>query len=384
MQPRNQPLKKYGRILWQSASALMALACVGLAVQLWLAAKWEARDAFESGRRLLIAIETGEVEGRILTLDAPATAAPTSVPAPEQEAPPLPEGEAGVAPAEAPAAPPPPAGEEVALPPATPMPGVNPALVERTPDGDLPVIGSDGTKPWRYYSKPFERKRNQPMVAVIVSGLGVNREVTEAALKLHEYVTVSFSPYARDITSWHAAIRASGHEIMIDVPLQPADYPLTDPGPYGLILEKGDVEATRRLQWMMTRFPTSIGFLTPQNESFTANDEAFKLLLHLAANRGLMLVLGKEPPRKETKDILDAGHTASAIARVLIDEEQSEIAIQARLSQLEEEARKYGYAIGIAQPYPITVAALRAWSQSLAEKGVILVPVSAIVKLHFS
>lgn len=377
----NEQLKKYGRLLWLAVFFLTLAVCLGLLVALWLSAKSETEDAFASGRRLIIAVDSGEVKGKILTLDAPATpplAAETPPPdaapaSPEPQTPPATEGGA-------------PAAESKAepAPPATPMPDVNPSLVERTPDGDLPVIGSDGSKPWRYYSKPFERKRNQPMVAVIVSGLGISRAVTHDALKLHEYVTVSFSPYARDIGSWRSAIRATGHEMLIDLPLQPANYPLTDPGPYGVLLNRGDVEDNRRMQWMMARFPTSIGFLTPQSESFTTSDDAFKMVLQSLANRGLMLVLGQEPPRKETKDIVDASHTAIAIANILLDEEQSPTAIQARLTQLEERAKKNGYAIGIAQAYPVTIEQLKVWSQSLAEKGIILVPVSAIVKLRFS
>lgn len=391
----NEQLKKYGRTLWLTGFLLLTLICMGLLVQLWLGAREESREAFESGRRLLIAIDSGEVRGKILTLDAPP--APASVEAPPAETPSADMPPAAETPPvlETPETAPPAEGavpaeesapQSSATPPpaATPMPDVNPSLIERTENGDLPVIGSDGGKPWRYYSKPFERKRNQPMVAVVVSGLGLNREVTEDALNLHEYVTVSFSPYARDISSWRAATRATGHEMLIDLPLQPANYPLSDPGPYGLILEKGDVEAVRRMQWMMTRFPTSIGFLTPQNEAFTSNDEAMKMLLQSLANRGLMLVMGREPPRKETKDLLDASHTAHAVAGIWLDEEPSGVAIQARLTQLEEQAKKNGYAIGFAQSYPLTLSQLAAWSGSLAGKGIVLVPVSAIVKLRFS
>lgn len=389
----NEQLKKYGRLLWLSVFFLMLAVCLGLLVMLWLSAKHEAEDAFGAGRRLMISIDSGEVQGKILALDgkpveAPPVAevrppeTPPEMP-PEEEPemlPPSPDAEA-VPPAET--APPAPVEESDAAP-ATPMPDVNPSLVERVEGADLPVIGADGTKPWRAYSKPFDRKRNQPMVAVVISGLGINREVTQDALHLHEYFTVSFSPYARDIGSWRSAIRATGHEMLVDLPLQPSDYPLTDPGPYGVILEKGDAEAIHRMQWMMARFPTLIGFLTPQNESFTANDEALKILLQTLANRGLMLVLGHEPPRKETKDLVDASHTAIVTADILLDEEQSPTAIQARLTQLEEQAKKNGYAIGIAQSYPLTVSQLKAWSRSLAEKGIILVPVSAIVKLRFS
>ncbi len=373
-------LRKHSRFLWLGALGLLALLCVGMVISIWFSGKHEAIDAFDSGRRLIVAVDTGEIKGKIITLDAPVAKKPLPLPAEEelptsQETPP---SGAEATPAQSPA--------EIAedTPPVTPMPDVNPALVERTEAGNLPVIGSDGSKAWRAYSKPFERKRNLPMVAVIVSNLGLARVATQDALHLPEYFTISFSPYVRDVASWNAAARATGHEMLIDLAMEPGNFPLADPGPEALFASRGPEENEKHVQWMLARFPTAMGFLMPQNESFTASDDNFKLLLQSFANRGLMVIMGHEPNRKESKELLDASHTAAAIGDILIDEEPSATAIQTRLSQLEEQAKKHGYAIGIAQPYPVTVSQLRAWSKTLEEKGVVLVPVSAIIKLRFS
>lgn len=382
---------KYAYLLWRSGLALCLVACIGLVLSVWLSGGSETEDAVESGRRLVIALDTGEVKGKVINLDGtspspvpPAEKAPeppAEKPPEPAAAPPVPGAPSETAPAETP---PPVLPPEVKLPPATPTAEPNPALMEQTEAGMLPVIGKDGTKPWRYYSKPYERKRNQPMVAIIVTGLGEGRAVTQQALTLPEYVAFSFSPYARDIPSWSTAVRATGHELLIDLPLEPTNYPATDPGPYGLLLDKGSAEAEKRLQWVMARYPAYIGMMTPQNESFTANDEAFKLLLQSMANRGLLMVVGGEPHKKETRDIIDGSHTAILVADVLIDEELSPLAIQTRFGQLVDRAKNQGYAIGVLRAYPLSISELQAWMAALEEKGVMLVPVSAIAKLRFS
>src|SRR5262249_15250871 len=157
--------------------------------------------------------------------------------------------------------------------------GLNAALVEKADAGNVPKIGPDGTKAWKYYAKPFERKGNMPFIAVIVSGLGEAKTVTENAMKLPENVTLSFSPYAKNIDTWTTAARTTGHEIMLDLPLEPANYPAVDPGPYGILSGKPPEENDMRLQWIMARTQGYIGFLTPQNENFSSNGEAFKALL---------------------------------------------------------------------------------------------------------
>lgn len=378
-------LGRYAHIIWWGVCALLALACIGFMAGVWVSGSRETRDAFDSGRRLIITIDTGEIHGKVLTLDAPPppkpaapdAAAPPAGPDKPDAAAPAPDGHTATEPASEPA-------RKTAETPRTPTADTNPALVEHTDAGNLPIIGSDGAKPWRYYSKPFERKRNQPMVAIIITGLGTGRAVTKQALDLPENVTLSFSPYARDIATWSASARGTGHEMLIDLPLQPSNYPASDPGPQALLLEKGVAGNDPRLKWSMAKFPAYMGFLTWQNEAFTSNEDAMKFLLQSLANRGLMMVLSEEPHKKEIKDMIDAGNGVVLIADTLIDEELSESAIQTRLAQLEDKANKQGYAIGIAQAYPLTVQQLQAWSDKLAERGILLVPVSAVAKLRFS
>ena len=399
LSPRVQEyIKKYACFAWWGACGAGVLLCLVLVLVYFFSGSGETENAVEDGRRLVIALKSGEVTGKVITLDSlqPKKTEEKTEPADEGEKKETEKSEAEKPPEEPPSADTiddkkeeqktEPSAEEK-KPEASsnvPMGGANPELIEKTEAGDLPVIGSDGTKPWRFYSKPFERKRNQPMVAIIISGLGQIRTTTEDALKLHEYFTVSFSPYVQDVFSWNAAARASGHEMLVDLPLQPTTYPAADPGPHGLLLEKGQSDVEKHLQWLMARFPTSMGFLTPQSDAFTSNEEAFRFLMQSLANRGLLLVMGHEPLKKESREQIDASQKTIVIGDLLLDEDLSASSIQSRLSQLEDLAKKHGYAIGIAQPYPITIEQLRLWSEALAEKNVILVPVSAIAKLRFS
>lgn len=270
------------------------------------------------------------------------------------------------------------------VPSKNPLPDMNEKLVEKREVGSLPVIGSDGTKPWHYYAKPFDRKGKQPMIAIIITGLGHSKRVTEKALMLPENFTLSFSPYARGVSSWAATARLTAHEKMVDLPMEPSNYPASDPGPYGLIIDKGLQENENRLQWLMSRFGGHIGFVTPNNEVYTHNEEALKVLLQSLANRGLMLVLAHEPAKTETKETLDTSSTANIISDMLVDEELLDTAIQTRLVALEQIATRRGFAVGIATATPLSIEQLRQWSDTLESKGIILVPVSAIAKLRFS
>ena len=271
-----------------------------------------------------------------------------------------------------------------AQPSAMALPGINQMLVQKSDAGPVPIPSSDGTTPWRYYARPFEHKGSTPMVAIIIVGLGKSKNVAESATKLPEDFTLSFSPYAKDMASWVIAARTAGHETMVDLPLEPADYPATDPGPYGLLAGKGLQENATRLQWLMSRSGAYTGFVAPSNEVFSANDEAFKGLLQSLSDHGLLLLLAHDPGKAETRQAIDNGSGAVVAADELVDEELSAAAIQVRLASLEQTAKDRGYAIGIAQAYPITIQQLAAWSAKLREHGVVLAPVSFIARIKFS
>lgn len=269
-------------------------------------------------------------------------------------------------------------------PSANALPELNKKLAESSEHGLIPAIGSDGTKPWKFYGKNAEVKKGTPSIAIIITGLGKNRIVAENAVKLPEEISLSFSPYSRDTTGWGNASRLTGHETLVDLPLEPSNYPIIDPGPYGLLVEKGAQENEKRLTWVMSRFSSYVGLVTPLNEKFSSDLDSLKILLQSVANRGLLMVMGSEPHKSESKTLVDSSTTPLVIADMLIDEELSATAIQTRLASLEHLAKKRGYAIGIVQPYPISIEQLRLWSETLKDKGIVLVPISAVAKLRFS
>jgi polysaccharide deacetylase 2 family uncharacterized protein YibQ len=385
----------------------LSLISVLLLVLLWLSGASDTKEAVADGRRLLIQLENGAIEGKQISLETLEPAKTTSVDTPEATAvstvakPATTPSEAASKPAEQPAAhstepaakPEAKASEAAASlvaqtdmgikPSSVPPAVVKDELIEKTDAGNLPVIGPKGLKPWSYYAKRYAHKGNLPTIAIIITGLGQNRTATEAAIKLPENMSLSFSPYAKEAVNWANAARIAGHEIFVDLPLEPSNFPASDPGPYGLLVGKGLEENNTRLKWLMSRLEGYVGFVTPLNESFSNNDAVFKELLDQLTARGLMIAMPHEPARNDTRKIIDISKTPYSIADILVDEELSAAAIQARLQLLEKTASKRGFAIGVAQAYPISMQQLGEWSNNLEKKGFTLVPLSFITKIKF-
>ena len=129
----------------------------------------------------------------------------------------------------------------------------DPALIENTPLGPMPRIADDGRKPMTAYAAPAAAGKFR--IAIVMTGLGLSAKATQAAITgLPSAVTVGVLPYASDAPRWLSAARAAGHEVVLQVPMEPFDFPDSDPGPHTLRAGSVTNANAERLNWALTRF----------------------------------------------------------------------------------------------------------------------------------
>jgi hypothetical protein len=140
--------------------------------------------------------------------------------------------------------------------------GAAPQLVELTRNGPIPRIGADGLRVAQAYAKPVAAKPNAPQIAIVISGLGVSLSGTNDAVnKLPGPITFAFLPYGSDLEKLTAKADGLGHELLVQVPMEPFDYPDNDPGPQTLITSLPPEQNIDRLQWAMSRFQRYVGVI---------------------------------------------------------------------------------------------------------------------------
>jgi uncharacterized protein len=255
----------------------------------------------------------------------------------------------------------------------------DPMLSEPSPRGLVPKIGTDGRQPWNAYARPFDEPPNRPRIAIVLQDMGLNAQLTMlAAERLPPTVTFAFNPYAPDLTTQVEAARTAGHEVLLGLPMEPFDYPASDPGPYTLLTSLSEQENVRRLDWILARVPGYIGFSNLMGGKYTSSPEHMRAIAGKLKDRGLLFVDARTAPRSVAARIVREGGGVYAFVNRQIDAQPTAATIDARLEELERTARSNGVAIGGALPYPVTLDRLLAWSKNLEAKGIALAPVSAI------
>jgi polysaccharide deacetylase 2 family uncharacterized protein YibQ len=260
-------------------------------------------------------------------------------------------------------------------------PAPDPRLVEQGRHGPLPKVGADGARPSEVYARHAPANRDgRPRVAIFVGGLGIGRQATNAAIaRLPGPVTLAFAPYGADLERQVAEAREAGHEVMLQLPMEPFDYPDNDPGPQTLLASAKADKNLDRLQWLLSRFPGYVGVSNYLGGKFTASAEALAPVMHALAARGLIFVDDASSMRSIAGEVAAAKGLPAAKADVVIDAVPSAVAIDAALVRLEQIARAKGTALGVASALPASVAAIGAWARALEARGIVLVPVSSLV-----
>jgi polysaccharide deacetylase 2 family uncharacterized protein YibQ len=255
----------------------------------------------------------------------------------------------------------------------------DPALIEPTDNGPLPRIGADGNTPMRAYAAPVA-DGGRPRIAIVISGLGISAKGTAAALaKLPPQVTLAFAPYATDVQRWVAEARRQGHEVLLEVPMEPFDFPDSDPGPHTLRSGVGEDANTERLVWALTRFTGYTGVTNLLGGRLLSDSDSLEPVLTYLARRGLLFFDNGAATHSAAPDVAARAGLPFAQATVTIDSIQTAMEIDHALSELEIQARAHGTASGAGFIYPVTIDRVAQWAQGLSGRGFVLVPASAIV-----
>jgi polysaccharide deacetylase 2 family uncharacterized protein YibQ len=269
-------------------------------------------------------------------------------------------------------------GAEPAPAPATAMAGIDQRLLEKSRYGMIPVV-ADGLKPFTVYAADADRTKaaKMPVIAIVVGGLGVGAAKTaDAIMKLPPAVTLAFTPYGADPAKLTERARAQRHEILLQVPMEPFDYPDNDPGPQTLLTTLTPEQNIDRLYWHLSRFQGYAGIANFMGARFTATDAVMQPIIREAARRGLGYLDDGSSPRSTAPALTAAQSMPFAKADFTIDAVPTSAEIDRTLVKLETLAKERGLAVGVASALPISIERLASWIKTLEARGIMLVPLT--------
>lgn len=252
------------------------------------------------------------------------------------------------------------------------------ALIEESASGPLPIRSADGRRPVDIYARPWSGARGA-RVAIVIGGLAVSQTGTQAAIqKLPPEVTLAFAAQGNSIGRWMQAARRKGHEILMQVPLEPFDYPNVDPGRNTLTVDASADENIERLRWTLSRTTNYVGVMNYMGARYVADAQAMEPVMAEFGKRGLLFLDDGSTARSVAADLAARDRVPFASGDAIVDAERDRGAILKKLDQLEATARAKGFALGTGSAFDITIDTVTSWVAEAKKRGVEIVPVSAI------
>ncbi|MDQ6432495.1 divergent polysaccharide deacetylase family protein [Mesorhizobium sp. LHD-90] len=254
----------------------------------------------------------------------------------------------------------------------------DPALIERTDSGPLPIRAADGRRPFDVYARPWSGARGA-RVAIVIGGFGISQTGTQNAIqRLPAEVTIAFSPQGNSIGRWMQAARQKGHEIVMQVPLEPFDYPNVDPGRNTLTVEATAEENLKNLRWALSRTTNYTGVMNFMGARFSADGAAMQPFLAELGKRGLLYLDDGSSARSAAPELALKNSVPFAAGDAVIDADRDRGAILKKLDEIERTARAKGFAIATGFAFETTIEAVTGWAAEAKKRGIEIVPISAL------
>ena len=182
------------------------------------------------------------------------------------------------------------------------------------------------------------------------------------------------------LSRWTERARAQGRELLIQVPMEPFDYPNNDPGPHTLLTSADGDTNKINLKWVLNRFEGYVGVMNYMGARFSSDELAGSEFMRELRNDGLLYLESGAAGRSRLNAIASNMGVPNLRADLIIDFRGREADIETRLVQLESVAQEKGYALGVASAFPTSIRTISRWTENLRQRGFALVPATTLLQ----
>ncbi|WP_170984232.1 divergent polysaccharide deacetylase family protein [Rhodoligotrophos defluvii] len=261
-----------------------------------------------------------------------------------------------------------------ALPPAP-----APSLVEAGRYGPLPRV-SQGEKPLFAYARPLSREQvNSPLpkIALVIAGIGGDPHVPMVVLdRLPADITLAVPSSARDAQGWIDRAREKGHEVLLELPMEPAAFSEAGLSRRPILADAAEHDIVDDMHWHLSRASGYFAAANPSRSRYRSNAEALRTIFRELGQRGLGFI-EITPGTAAARQVATSMGLDYAGVDLVVDANPTGTRIEAALDRLVDVAQRNGFAMASATATPTTIERLSAWLDKVNGREAVVVPASA-------
>lgn len=217
----------------------------------------------------------------------------------------------------------------------------------------------------------------QPRIVIVIDDMGNNLAQGKAALALPGPVTYAVLPHSAHGRPLALAANRLGKDVMLHAPM--ANTQNLKLGPGALTPDLSEARFKEILNAGLDAVPFATGLNNHMGSLLTRQRIPMKWVMEVAKSRDLFFLDSRTTGGSVAWEVARSEGVPALSRDIFLDHEQTEEFLSRQFIRAVKIARKFGSAIVIGHPYPITTAFLQKAIPALDEAGVQLVSAPALL-----
>lgn len=196
-------------------------------------------------------------------------------------------------------------------------------------------------------AKPEKKDKAEYRIAIIIDDVGYPSNNLNEYKDFKGKLTFSVLPFLEESKAYANILHDRGFEILIHIPMEPLNYPQTDPGQYALLSDNTKQEIEKKLMMMIKNTPHAVGANNHMGSRATQEYQTMLWTLGFLKDNNLFFI--------DSLTTCDSCAYAAALKLnvdtakrdIFLDNEDTFTSINTQFEKLKRAARAHGTAIGI-------------------------------------
>jgi len=231
---------------------------------------------------------------------------------------------------------------------------------------------------YKKYAQPYTVAPGAAVAAIVITDLGLDADNLKLARDLFpKEVTFALSPQTSNLSQVIQDLRSEGREVVMMIPMEPLDYPFSDPGPNALLTSLNPEDNLARLREYLKDTQGIVGVTNYMGDAFVRSVEHIRPFLTYLKSQGYLIMDTTYSEKSEILPLVsELQMTPTLVKTQDFEDLSSKKTREAGLSNIERLAKRDMKVVAYSTSYPADMTAISDWSKSLNEKGITLVPLT--------
>ena len=217
-------------------------------------------------------------------------------------------------------------------------------------------------------------------VAIIIDDIGYDLVPVRELLKIDADITFAILPLCSHSREAAEMLHKANKETLLHLPMEPNSYPKEKPGSGALFTDMNSEELIFQLEKDLASVPYASGVNNHMGSKFMADEGKLVLIFNKLKKKKMFFIDSRTTVNTKASTAAEKVNIQMASRKVFLDNDRDYNEIYKKLLEVTQNSSDVSPVIIIGHPYPETIRAIKDASRVLREKGILIVPVSKLIK----